>query len=228
MKLELQFFGGNGSGGGGESLGNGGSGNVNIVDETDVWSYRHKESNQPFVNAINDGIIAVQNEFPGVMDTVEEVNASRYGGADDLQTLGTYSRKSNGTGAVGINRRFTDVDKMNKVYDNSVSSGYHPGRGSKSGVEAVTIHEMGHAVTADIQRKMGAKNMDKAAEKIVKAAYKSSKGKGGTKAFAGKISGYAKDSWAECVAEAVADYVCNGSKASSSAKAIVTEMKKYY
>lgn len=49
----------------------------------------------------------------------------------------------------------------------------------------------------------------------------------GTKAWAGKISGYAQDSWAECVAEAVSDYYCNGSKAHANSKAIMAELRKY-
>ena len=229
MKLNLQFFGGNGSGG--ESLGNGGGKNVNIINQEDVWSYRHNKNNEQFVTEINNGIIAVQNEFPSVMRSVESVNASEFGGSDKNSILGVYTTDASGKHTVDINRNFTNVNKMNAVYDVDVKAGYHPSRGNKTGTEAVTIHEMGHAVTGDIARKMGLSGtsaVDKASQTIVENAYKATKGKGGTKAWAGAISGYAKTSFAECVAEAVADYGCNGSKANDRSKAIIKEMKKYY
>ena len=116
---------------------------------------------------------------------------------------------------------------MNTVYDKSVESGYHPSRGNKTGVEAVTYHEMGHAITDHIAGKMGVKDLDAASKKVVNNAYKATKGKGGTKAWAKKISGYATDSFAECVAEAVADVYCNGNKAHKHSKAIFAELKKY-
>ena len=45
------------------------------------------------------------------------------------------------------------------------------------------------------------------------------------KAFASKISGYAKESNRECIAEAVADVYCNGSKAKKESRAIVNILK---
>lgn len=220
IKYNLQFFGGNGSGG--PSLGNGGGGNVNVKDEMDVWSYRHNKNNENFVDAINGGVRTIQNDFPDVMNTVNTVTAAEFGGADKLNTLGAY-----GSGGLMMNRNFTNVQKMNAVYDQSVKTGYHPSRGNKSGTEAVAIHEMGHALTDHIKSKVGAKNLQDASKKIVNDAYKASNGKGGTKAFAGKISKYAQDSYAECVAEAVADWYCNGKKASTSSKAIMAQLKKY-
>lgn len=74
---------------------------------------------------------------------------------------------------------------------------------------------------------MGAASLDDAAKQIVDNAYKSSKGNGGTKAWAGKISGYAQENNAECIAEAVCDWYCNGNKAASQSKAIMTELKKW-
>lgn len=222
IDMNLQFFGGNGSSGG-PSLGGGGGSKVNIQDELDVWSYRHDANNAPFVDEINAGVRAVQEDFPGVMDSVGVVNAATLGGDDKTQTLGYY-----GQGKVGINDNYTNVSKMNDVYDRAVAEGHHPSRGNLSGTEAVAIHEMGHALTDHLAGKMGVRDLDAASKKIVNAAYKSSKGKGGTKAWAGKISGYAQESFAECVAEAVADYYCNGSKASSASKAIFAELKRVY
>lgn len=221
IEFNLQFFGGRGSGSGGPSLGGGSGKKINIQSETDIWSYRHKSGNEPFVDAINTGVITVQKDFPDIMDSVNTVSAAKLKGADKQHVLGYY-----GDGGVALNDNYTDINKMNNVYDVAVKSGHHPGRGNKSGTEAVAIHEMGHAVTDMIAKKIGAKNLDDAAKKIVDNAYKNNKGKGGTKAWAGAISGYAQENNAECIAEAFADFYCNGSKAKSQSKAIVAEMKR--
>lgn len=208
----------------GESLKKGSGKNVNIVNETDVWSYRHNPDNAPFVDEINTGVLAVQDDFKDVMETVYHVNAAELGGLDKQSTLGYWDPMNK---TLALNQNFTDVDKMNKVYDESVKSGYHPGRGDKTGTQAVALHEMGHALTDHIAQKMGVASLDDAAQQIVNAAYKASHATGGTKAWAGKISGYAQESYAECVAEAVADYYCNGNNASAVSKAIMSQMNKY-
>lgn len=213
-----------GRGSSGPSLGKGGGGKINIVSETDVWSYRHRKGNEPFVDAINTSVRTIEDDFPGVMETVTSVNASTLSGSDKAHTLGYYSPSDK---SVSLNDNFTDIDKMNATYDHSVATGFHPPRGNKSGTEAVAFHEMGHALTDHIGKKMGAADIDDAAERIVNAAYKNSRGRGGTKAWAGKISGYAKESYAECVAEAVADWYCNGHNASSQSKSIMSELMKY-
>lgn len=225
MRINLQFFGGRGSSsGGGASLPGKSKGisSASISREVDVWSYRHNKNNEPFVDAMNTAARNISDDFPGLMDTVESVNASTLKGAAARSVLGYY-----GDGGVALNTNFTDVNKMNNVYDSAVKSGYHPSRGNKSGTEAVMYHEMGHALTDHIKAKVGAKNLDTASKKIVNDAYKASNGKGGTLAWAGKISGYAKESFAECVAEAVSDFYCNGNKAKSQSKAIMTQLKKY-
>ena len=163
------------------------------------------------------------DDFPGLMNDVNTVDSAVFGGMDRVSTLGVY-----GDGQVAINSNYTNIDKMNRVYDKAVQSGYHPSRGDKSGTEAVTYHEMGHALTDSIAKKMGVRDLDAASKTIVNDAYKASGGKGGTKAWAGKISGYAQENFAECVAEAVSDWYCNGRKASLNSKAIMTQLKKYY
>lgn len=232
IKLNLQLFGGRGSSsGGGEGGGEGGPGlpkskkglsPASISKEVDVWSYRHNKNNEPFVDKMNQAARTMSDDFPGLMQDVTEVNAGTLKGAAARSVLGYY-----GGGRVALNTNYTNVDKMNKTYDAAVKSGYHPSRGSKTGTEAVMYHEMGHALTDHVAKKVGAKDLDASSQKIVDAAYKASKGKGGTKAWAGTISGYAKESYAECVAEAVADWYCNGKKASKASKAIMTELKKY-
>ncbi len=221
MRLNLQFFGGRGSSSG-PSLPNKSKGlnSADIVSETDVWSFRHNPNNAPFVDAMNTAARNIVDDFPGVMDSVNTVSAAELKGASKQNVLGYY-----GSNGVALNENYTNIDKMNKTYDAAVASGYHPSRGNKSGTEAVMYHEMGHALTDNLASKVGAKDIDSAAKAIVNNAYANSGGKGGTKAFAGKISGYAKESYAECVAEAVADWYCNGNKASSSSKAIMKELK---
>lgn len=221
MKYNLQFFGGRGAGGG-ESLSSSSGQNINIVSTTDVWSYRHNPNNEPYVDAINSAVRGISDDFPGLMNDVNTVDTAELGGMDRTQTLGFY-----GDGQVAINSNYTDIRDMNRVYDKAVQSGYHPSRGNKSGTEAVTYHEMGHALTDSIAKKMGVKNLDAASKKIVNDAYKASGGKGGTKAWAGKISKYAQENFAECVAEAVSDWYCNGSKAKLNSKAIMTQLNKY-
>lgn len=221
MKYNLQFFGGRGADGG-ESLSSGSGQDINIVSTTDVWSYRHNPDNEPYVDAINSAVKGISDDFPGLMNDVNTVDTAELGGMDRTQTLGFY-----GDGQVAINSNYTDIRDMNRVYDKAVQSGYHPSRGNKSGTEAVTYHEMGHALTDSIAKKMGVKNLDAASKKIVNDAYKASGGKGGTKAWAGKISKYAQENFAECVAEAVSDWYCNGSKAKLNSKAIMTQLNKY-
>lgn len=225
IELNLQFFGGRGASSGGDSLGDGKDKKVHISKEKDVWSYRHKSGNEPFADAINSAARTMENDFPGLMsDTVEVVNATTFKGSDAVHILGVYSPTNK---SVGINTNYTNIEKMNNTYDAGVKAGYHPSRGNKTGTEAVTFHELGHALTDHVGVKMGANGFNDAAKKIVNNAYNNSKGKGGTAAFAAKISGYAKESYAECIAEAVSDWYCNGNKASNSSKAIMKELKKY-
>lgn len=224
IKYNLQLFGGNGAGGG-ESLGNGGGGNVNVINEEDIWQYREQSgNNEPFVDQINGAFADIQNTFPDITNTVSIINAAELGGNDKYNVLGFFSR---GDKSVSLNTNYTDIGRMNTAYDQAIKDGYHPSRGNKTGVEAVTYHELGHGLTYHVAQKMGARSFDTAAKKIVNDAYKNSNSKGGTKAFANKISGYAAESYSECIAEAVADYFCNGSKAQSNSKAIVAELRKY-
>lgn len=211
-------------GSGGPSLASGSGQPVNVLGETDVWTYRHRTDNEPFVDAINAGARRVHEDFPDLMDVVENVSAAELGGADKSKVLGYFDETSR---TVAVNQNYTDIGKMNQVYDRAVSEGYHPGRGSLTGTEAVTLHELGHALTAYAMQKIGAKNFDDAAKRIVKAAYKASGGKHGTLAWAGRISGYARENNAECIAEAVSDYYCNGQNASEQSKAIMRELMKY-
>lgn len=232
IKLNLQMFGGGNSGKDGKprerlSKQKGGLSEKDIMSETDVWSYRHRKDNEPFVDSINTSIRDITDDFPDVMrETVYTVNAAKLRGSAANGVLGYWSP---GRNALALNQQYTNIEKMNQVYDEAVRTGYHPGRGGKNGTQAVAYHEMGHALTMHVGAKLGIYNIDDAAKRIVDSAYRSTtpgRARTADKAWAGKISGYAKDSYAECVAEAVADYYCNGAKAAVNSRAIVAEMKR--
>lgn len=224
FKIDLQLFGGRGSmsSGGGGSLGKGGGEMINIVSATDVWSYRHNKNNEPFVDSINSSVRDISDDFPGVMDTVRAVDAAELGGADRTSTLGFY-----GGGRLGMNQYYTDAGRMDTAYDQAVKDGFHPSRGNKGAVEAVTYHEMGHALTDYLAQKNGVKDLHEMSAEVVKKAYKKSGLKGGNMGLAKQISGYAQKNYAECVAEAVADYYCNGKKASKASRLIMDELRAY-
>ena len=126
---------------------------------------------------------------------------------------------------IAINNEYLNSDTMNAVYKKSVESGFHPSNGSKTGMEAVVSHELGHAVNGIIADRMGIP-LDASADRIVNEAMKNTKHKS-VSTFQSKISGYAKQSYAETVAEAMADCYCNGKKARSESKAIQKVVDKY-
>ena len=126
---------------------------------------------------------------------------------------------------IAINNEYLNSDTMNAVYKKSVESGFHPSNGSKTGMEAVVSHELGHAVNGVIADRMGI-SLDASADRIVNEAMKNTKHKT-VSTFQSKISGYAKQSYAETVAEAMADCYCNGKKARSESKAIQKVVDKY-
>ena len=226
FELDLQYFGGRG---GGSNLGNGSGKSIGIVDQVSVMLHYHDSDNAPYIDDMSQSASDMFNEFSEVRGLISDVTVATLTGADKTNTLGFYDGS---TGVVSLNDNFTDIDKMNRVYDASIKSGYHPSRGNKSGTQAVMYHELGHALTDQIAKKLGISGgvtytaLDKAARLIVKAAYKATKGSGGTTAWAKGISGYATDSNAETIAEAVSDYFCNGNKAHTRSIAIVNEMKR--
>ena len=128
---------------------------------------------------------------------------------------------------IAINVKYLNSKKMNDAYQRCVESGFHPKSGSKTGMEAVVAHELGHALTDMAGAKMGVKGgIDASSKAIVNEARKATKHRGVVQ-MASKISGYAKQSNAEAIAEAVADVYCNGKKARSESRAIVNVMNKY-
>ena len=219
---------------GGVTGGGAGGRNINVLKTTDVWSFRHRQNNEPFVDAINSAARTLEDDFPGLMRDVGTVNAVKLG-KKDSNVLGFYSRTI-GTlldSSVNINTAYTDMEKTNIGYDQAVKDGFHPSRGNKSGIEAVSLHELGHALNDHVAAKMGLTDimrMETAADRIVNSARRSAgrvAGRRGINQFRESISGYATTNNKEAIAEAVADYYCNGRNASTASKAIMAELFKY-
>ena len=133
-------------------------------------------------------------------------------------------------GNLAINTKYFDAAKMDRAYDDCVKSKFHPPRGNKTGIEAVTAHELGHRLTDEVARKQGRGEwqLDAAADDLVKEAAKKSGYGNRTREFRAKISGYGAQSNAEAVAEAFADVYCNGSKAGKESRALVEALNKYF
>lgn len=129
-------------------------------------------------------------------------------------------------GGIAINKSYLNSKKMNDAYLQCVKSGFHPSNGSKTGMEAVVSHELGHALTDMVGAKMGGLDIDASATRIVNEAMKGTKHKT-TNTFSNAISGYANHNHAETVAEAIADCYCNGRKAKSESKRIKKVLDSY-
>ena len=210
MKLNLQQFGGRGSGSGSGGELQGRQGDVGKVSNVrDMISERSKRQ------AETDDVLSVARRMTGLYGGDGVINqfqvASMSGGA-----LAYYDSNGN----IAMNDRYMNAVGMNSAYDAAVKSGFHPSRGSKSGVQAVASHEYGHALTDACASKLGARDIESAARKIVERARKKTKHKTNM-SFAKNISGYAQYNFAECVAESVSDWYCNGSSAKAESRAVM-------
>lgn len=216
---------GSSKGGSGGSLGHGGGMKPGAVVSTqDMISARHDPTNQAAV----DQVLTVAKDIVGLYggDSAIEGNfqIAELKGADAISTLGFYDGAN-----IAINQNFMDVAKMNGAMKDAAKSGYHPKLGGKSGMQSVAAHEYGHALTDTVAKKMGISSgdtIDKAATRIVHESKKSAGFKNSLD-LAKSISGYAKTSYAEAVAEAVCDVYCNGGRAKKASRAIVDTMGKY-
>ena len=144
----------------------------------------------------------------------------------DSAVMAYYSRLDS---SLGVNKNYFNAAKMDAAYDRCVASGWHPGRGNYSGLEATAAHEAGHAITDAIGQRMTndkVGGLDVAADSIMRMASERT-GKSVATLRRG-VSGYAKQSNSEAVAEAFADVYCNGSKASSSSRAIVSALDSHF
>ena len=217
LKLDLQFFGGRGarSSGGGRG-GDAGLDAGDIVGTKSFMSERGNYDADDVLQAFKD----VSDEYGYIVEDIEIAELTGKG-ADVL----AYYDGAN----VAFNQSYLKGDTMNRAYDACVESGFHPGRGNKTALQAVAAHELGHGLTDAVAVKMGlngARKIDTAATNIVNEARKSTKHRGVVQ-MASKISKYATYSNAEAVAEAIADVYCNGKKARSESRAIVAVVNKY-
>ena len=166
-----------------------------------------------------------------VLDVFKNVN-EEYGYVIGDILVAKIKNKSNHTMAyydgtnIGFNEAYASTKVLNKAYANCVKSGFHPSNGNKSPAEAVASHELGHALTDAVGKKMGGLDIDRASDRIVKEAKKQTAHRGVVQ-MAKKISTYATHSNAEAIAEAFSDVYCNGKKAHKESQAIVNVINSY-
>lgn len=205
----------------GSSLGGGGGNGVEEYQNKGhikTYSEQHPESTDAigeYVKAIED--LHDTGEFTDIADQLSDMFVAGVEGG----TLAFYGRES----GMAISEAYLKGEAMNNAYDKAVASGFHPERGDKSGVFAVMSHELGHAVTDKIaeQRGMDIDSYSKSViEEVTRRRRISATG------LAKRISGYAGHSDAECIAEAVSDVRCNGSKAKAESRAIYDILKRDY
>lgn len=214
MKLKLQQFGGRGSGsgkGGGDLLGRPGNTGP-ISDVRDMISERGKRQEE------TDDVLSVGRRMTGLYggeSAVNQFQLAKVGGG----TMAYYDADGN----LAMNEKYMNADGMNRAYDAAVKNGFHPSRGNMSGIQAVAAHEYGHALTDLAAQRMGLGGfggIEEASRQIVERARKKTRQRTNMN-FAGKISGYAQYNFAECVAESVSDWYCNGSSAKKESRAVM-------
>lgn len=193
--------------GGGGLLGK--KGNVGKISNV-----RDMVSERGNMRAETDEVLAVGRRMTGLYG--DDVAINQFQLAKVSGALAYYDSDGN----IAMNERYMNSRGMNSAYDAAVASGFHPSRGSKSGLQAVASHEYGHALSDFAAKKMGARSLEEASRTIVERARAKTNHKTNL-AFASKISGYAKYNFAECVAEAVSDWYCNGSKAAKESRAVM-------
>ena len=212
-------MGGRGASSGGEGWTGGGGGlsSADILSTTSLVSAR--EGKQQEVDEVLQTFKDINDEYGYIINDIEIATLSKKG-ADTM----AYYDGSN----IAVNAPYFDKTTMEYVYAKTVERGYHPSQGNKTALQAVASHELGHALTDKAIAKIGSKlGKQDGAEAILKEAQKQAKHKGKLADMASKISGYAKESARECIAEAFADVYCNGKKSTKESQAIVNVMNKY-
>lgn len=187
-------------------------GNPDIISTTSLISERERKQRE--VDETLTTLRDVYEEYGVVVEGVQLATMT-----NDL-VLAYYDADDN----LAVNSSFFDSNKMAKAYEVAVKKGYHPSNGNKTAMQAVVSHELGHTLTARAAGGFG--NLDAFSNKVVTEAARSQRYKNPA-SFASKISGYAKSSPAEAIAEAYSDVYCNGNKANSSSRAIVNTLNKY-
>ena len=201
--------------GGGEGWGGGGGGAIDILNTDSLISARERQ----------------RLEVDETLQTFKDMNDEYGYQVEDLQ-IATLSAKDASVMAyydganIAFNETYFNKRVMEGAYARCVQDGYHPSQGNKTALQAVASHEIGHALTDKAIARMGTVKGD-SAEAILREAQKAVGHKGKLADMASKISGYAKESARECIAEATADVYCNGKNAHKYSQAIVNVMNKY-
>ena len=171
------------------------------------------------------GIESVLKEFPEAQQYIEGIQVQSSG-----RKLGVLADANLSSLEISLNdswfRDYRNLDTFMK-HDRSSPKG--------STGQSVATHETGHLLVTALARKYN-QSYDNVAKSVTKNALKSpvvqrqlSNDKKPYHAkwyMAGKISSYAATNNHELIAEAVADYMSNKSKASTYSRAIVQEIKK--
>ena len=195
----------------------GGGGWVSPADILSTNSFVSERHNYDISNDVLDVFKNVNEEYGYV---IGDILVAKIKGKSN-KTMAYYD----GTN-IGFNETYASTKVLNKAYADCVKSGFHPSNGNKSPAEAVASHELGHALTDAVGKKMGGLDIDSASDRIVKEAKKQT-GHRGVVQMAKKISTYATHSNAEAIAEAFSDVYCNGKKAHKESQAIVNVINSY-
>ena len=211
-------MGGRGASSGGEGwAGGGGGGVITVLDTTSLISAR--EGKQLEVDETLQTFKDMHDEYGYAVDDLQLATLD----AQDANTMAYYDGSN-----IAFNQTYFNKQLMEGAYANDVKNGFHPSQGNKTALQAVASHEIGHALTDKAIAKMGGKyGRQDGAEAILKEAQKQAGHTGKLANMASKISGYAKESARECIAEATADVYCNGKNAHKYSQAIVNVMNKY-
>lgn len=194
--------------------GGGGNDGATVTNERDLISQR-EDGKQNEVDTVMTALRGMNDEYGLQISNVQT------GKIDPPNVMAAYSEAED---SVIVNESYFNAARTDASYDYCVDQKYHPGRGNKSGLEAVAAHELGHALNAKAAADSG-RSMEDVAKEIVINGSKAAGGK--SKKVAAGISGYAEKNNKECIAEAVADVYCNGKNANAGSIAIVNELKKY-
>lgn len=196
-----------GSGGG---VGRAGGGTVNVQRADSLISARERSPQE--VDQALSVLRDVERDYGVNLADVQLATVSNRG------VMAYYDSNDN----LAINHSYFDAAKMDAAYDRSVQQGFHPSRGNKSGIEAVTAHEAGHKLTAQ----NGFGDINRTSNTII---HNASRTLGMSASEVRRsISGYARSNNAEAVAEAFSDVYCNGARASRASREVVNELNNLY
>lgn len=159
-------------------------------------------------------------------DFMEEYNKGNFRNRSVGGSTGFFTGQSlmNGSLTVGASVKMNSwLSRKREDYDNYINSGVKSGNfksyGDKSGAYYACVHELGHVVFQELRDLMDMKETGQV-NALTSNWINLAKER--------QISGYAASSQHEQVAEAFADYYCNGDNASEHNKKIVSYLKAYY